>query len=147
MTHFLPLRLKRKLLFNLRVSCSLTTNFHTLTFKTAFHLDSYQCPWIPFFHGFLESIFSRSSFSVSFHFPPSIFLQCSISFPSMLSSLEVLPIVRLKCLCVRHTYFSIHLVPPRLRNEISSCLNNAIQAINVCWGSLLYRRNGARRWR
>lgn len=85
---------------NLRVSCLLTTNFLYSTIKTAFPLDSDQFPWSLFFHAFLERISSLSSFSVSFRLLPSIFLQCSISFPSMLSSLTVLPIARLKCLCV-----------------------------------------------
>lgn len=89
---------KEKNFLNLRLSCFLTTNFSYFTFKTAFHMDSSQSPWILLFMASLKVYLLRAPF----HFLPSISLQCFCFcfFHSMLTSLAALPIIRFKCLCV-----------------------------------------------
>ena len=59
------------------------------------HLGSLE---FSFLMAFLKVYSLRAPFP--FHFLPSVCLQCSVSFPYLLSSLEVLPNVRLKCLYI-----------------------------------------------
>lgn len=122
--------LKKTTHLNFRVSCLLTTHFHTSPLRQPFIWTQRNSLELVFFHDFLESKSSGALFLS--HFLLSIFLRCSISSPS---SLAVLPVVRFKCRCVGLIpIFPLTSLLHGSEMEFQAAWIMPSKAANACWG-------------